>query len=130
MQHSINNRLNYLSSPTFIKLALSLVVMLFSIYLVGQLDGKTLFPTTISDPFTFSVWIDDGESWLKQNYRWLTRMIASEIRDVLYVVEDFLMLSPWLFIMALLVLISLAIGGLRLALLAIFSCLFLGGVDM
>lgn len=130
MQHSINNRLNYLSSPTFIKLALSLVVMLFSIYLVGQLDGKTLFPTTISDPFTFSVWIDDGESWLKQNYRWLTRMIASEIRDVLYVVEDFLMLSPWLFIMALLVLISLAIGGLRLALLAIFSCLFWGGVDM
>ncbi|MGE4570765.1 MAG: ABC transporter permease subunit [Gammaproteobacteria bacterium] len=130
MQYSINNRLNYLSSPAFIKLVLSLVVVLFSIYLVGQSDGKTLFPTAISDPFTFSMWIDDGESWLKQNYRWLTRMIASEIRDVLYVVEDFLMLSPWLFIMALLVLISLAIGGLRLALLAIFSCLFWGGVDL
>jgi glycine betaine/proline transport system permease protein len=130
MQHSINNRINYLSSPAFIKLALVLVVMLFSVFLVGQLDEKTLFPTAISDPFTFSVWIDDGESWLKQNYRWLTRMIASEIRDVLYVVEDFLMLSPWLFIMALLVLISLAIGGLKLALLAVFSCLFWGGVDL
>jgi glycine betaine/proline transport system permease protein len=129
MQNSLNNDLkpNYY---LFTRLIFAFTIVLASFYWVGQLDEKTLFPAFISDPFTFSLWVDSGETWLKQNYRWLTRMIASEIRDVLYVVEDFLMLSPWLFIMALLVLISLAIGGLRLALLAIFSCLLWGGFDM
>jgi len=130
MQTSANNRMKFLSSPFFVKLILSLIVVLLSFYWVGQADEKTLFPNEISEPFTFNVWVDNGETWLKQNYRWLTRLIAGEIRDVLYVVEDFLMLSPWLFTMAMLTLISFAIGGLRLALLAILSCLFWGGVDM
>jgi len=129
MQNYVNNNLNS-SYSFYAKLIAAFVVVLFSIYWVGQLDAKTLFPKSISDPFTFGLWVDNGETWLKQNYRWLTRLIAGEIRDVLYFVEDFLMLSPWLFIMASLTLISLAIGGLRLAFLAVLCCLFWGGVDM
>ncbi len=103
---------------------------LCSYYWATQIGAKSIFPQSISEPFTFSLWIDNGEAWLKDNYRWLTRMISHQIRDILYAVEDFLMLSPWLFIAAMLTLISLAIGGLRLALLAILCCLFWGGVDM
>jgi len=133
MQNLFVKPLNFLSLPPIskpIKLLLVFICLLFSFYWASNIDVKTTFPHAISDPFTFGLWIDNGETWLKDNYRWLTRMIAGYIRDVLYAVEDFLILSPWLFIVASLTLFSFAIGGLRLALLAICCCLFWGGVDM
>jgi glycine betaine/proline transport system permease protein len=124
---------SFLTKQTLSNSTLPLVVffvLLLSFYWASQIEAKTVFPHSISDSFAFTHWIDNGENWLKDNYRWLTRMISHQIRDILYAVEDMLMLSPWLLIVALLTLISLAIGGLRLALLAILCCLFWGGVDM
>jgi glycine betaine/proline transport system permease protein len=124
---------SFLTKQTLSNSALPLLVffvLLLSFYWASQIETKTVFPSSISDSFAFTHWIDNGETWLKDNYRWLTRMISHQIRDILYAVEDMLMLSPWLLIVALLTLISLAIGGLRLALLAICCCLFWGGVDM
>ncbi|NKB78063.1 MAG: ABC transporter permease subunit [Gammaproteobacteria bacterium] len=103
---------------------------LASLLLVRNANDVSMFPAFISDPFQFSEWINQGEEWLKKNYRWFTRMIAGGIEEVLYIVEDFLIDSPWLFILMLFVLPALAYGGLPLAILTMVGGLFWGGVGM
>ncbi len=101
-----------------------------SLYLVNNATEESEFPLAISEPFQFDVWVNDAEDWLKKNYRDFTRMIAGGIKEALYFVEDFLIDSPWIFILMLLVLPALAYGGLPLAILTIVGGLFWGGVGM
>ena len=82
------------------------------------------------DPFTFSTWINFCEDWMKDNYRWFTRMIADFVEEIYYVLEDFLIDSSWLFILSLMLLPSIAAGGLRLGLLVLVGVLFWGMVGM
>ena len=110
--------------------ALVLVGFLLSLWLVLTSTDKTVFPAFISDPFNFSGWINDGESWMKKNYRWVTRLVAGVIKEWYYSMEDFLIEAPWLFIFALIVIPTLKASGLRLTLFAVFTLLFWGFVGM
>ena len=102
-----------------------------SIFLALYSDDKTIFPIFelygySSDNFTFSSWVNAGEGWMKDNYRWFTRAIAGVIKGWYYFAEDFLIESPWLIIFLLLALPSLRVAGLRLTLFVIFTLSFWG----
>ena len=116
---------NYLFLPIVIFLAL-----IISIFLAIQSDESSTFPKFATDAFTFTAWVNQGEDYLKEHYRWITRLIASYIKVGYYGIEDFLLDSSWLFIAALIIIPSLAIGGLRLALLMLFGVFFWNAVDM
>ncbi len=103
---------------------------ILSVWLATTSADKTVFPVFISDPFNFSGWINDGESWMKKNYRWVTRLVAGVIKEWYYSVEDFLIEAPWVFIFALIVIPSLKVSGLRLTLFVVFTLLFWGFVGM
>ncbi len=121
--HSIRTRQLILAS-------LAVAVFMLSILLVVQAEDESVFPESVSSVFTFEEWVNQAEDWMKDNFRWFTRMIAGQIEVVMYLVEDFLIDSPWFLIMALMVLPALYFGGLPLALLTLFSALFWGGVGM
>ena len=115
------------------KLSLPIIIILVlitSLILVINSSSESQFPKFISDPFTFSTWINDFEIWMKNNYRWFTRMIADFVEEIYYVLEDFLIDSSWLFILSLMLLPSIAAGGLRLGLLVLVGVLFWGMVGM
>ena len=115
------------------KLSLPIIIILVlitSLILVINSSSESQFPKFISDPFTFSTWINNFEIWMKDNYRWFTRMIADFVEEIYYVLEDFLVESSWLFILALMLLPSIAAGGLRLGLLVLVGVLFWGMVGM
>ena len=115
------------------RIAYGLVIALgfiASLVLVRNATDVSELPKSISDPFQFAEWVNNAETWLRQNYREFTRMIAGGIEEALYFVEDFLIDSPWIFILMLLVLPALAYGGLPLAILTIVGGLFWGGVGM
>ena len=103
---------------------------ILSLIFVNNASDVSELPKWVSDWFRFEDWVNDAEQWLKDNYRWFTRMIAGGIEAALYLVEDFLIDSPWLFVLLLLVLPALHYGGLPLALLTVVGGLFWGGVGM
>ena len=105
-------------------------VFILSLLLVVQAEDESVFPEAVSSVFTFEEWVNQAEDWMKDNFRWFTRLIAGQIETVLYLVEDFLIDSPWFLILMLMVLPALHFGGLPLALLTLFSGLFWGGVGM
>ncbi|MXZ80815.1 MAG: ABC transporter permease subunit [Gammaproteobacteria bacterium] len=109
---------------------LALAVFILSLVLTVQAESKSAFPEAISSVFAFEEWVNQAEDWMKDHFRWFTRMIAGQIENVLFFVEDFLIDSPWLLILALMVLPALHYGGLPLALLMLISGLFWGGVGM
>jgi len=124
-----------LQIPAFNKMrlgiyAVCLILFVTSLFYVRGVEEPSEFPKSISDPFIFETWVNDAESWLKDNYRWFTRMIAGGIEEALYFVEDFLIGSPWLFILMLMVLPALYYGGLSLAIFTLIGGLFWGGVGM
>ena len=104
------------SSKSLIKYIIVLAVFVGALWLSFQNDGPSKFPKQITDEFTFTAWVNDGEDYLKKNYRWITKIIASYIKEGYYVLEDFLIDSPWLLIAAILFLPCLIAGGLRLGL--------------
>ncbi|MFT5113992.1 MAG: glycine betaine/proline transport system permease protein [Parasphingorhabdus sp.] len=124
MQQLLSNRRQLIISAAI------LVGFIISLFLVRQATDVSEMPKAISDPFKFAEWVNAAENWLKDNFRWFTRMIANGIEEVLYLVEDFLILSPWLFVLMLFVLPSLYFGGLPLAILTVCGGLFWGGVGM
>ena len=67
------------SSKSLIKYILVLAVFLGALWLSFQNDGPSKFPKQITDEFTFTAWVNDGEDYLKKNYRWITKIIASYI---------------------------------------------------
>jgi len=106
------------------------VAFALSIYLAYQSEVKSTFPKFATDAFTFTAWINAGEDYLKEHYKWITRLIASYVKLGYYGLEDFLLDSSWVFVAALMIIPSFMIGGLRLAILFIFGIYFWGAVDM
>ena len=125
-KNKILNSNNYnLLLPLLIFLAFFL-----SVYLAIQSEEKSTFPEFATDAFTFTAWINAGEDYLKDHYKWITRLIASYVKVGYYGFEDFLLDSSWLFVAALMIIPSFMVGGLRLAILFIFGIYFWGAVDM
>ena len=77
-----------------------------------------------------TAWVNDGEDYLKKNYRWMTKIIAGYIKSGYYFLEDFLIDSPWLLVASIIFLPCLIAGGLRLGLYSLFVIYFWGAVGM
>ena len=103
---------------------------IFSIYLAINSENKSTFPEFATNAFTFTAWINAGEDYLKDHYKWITRLIASYVKTGYYGIEDFLLDSSWLFVAALMIIPSFVVGGLKLAMLFAFGIFFWGAVDM
>ena len=106
------------------------LALLFSFWLVYQNEDVSEFPVFITDSFTFTAWVNQGEDYLKEHYRWITRLIASYVKDGYFMLEDFLIESPWIFVVALLLIPSLAYGGIKLGLLIVFGFMYWGMVGL
>ena len=106
------------------------MIFLGALVLSIQSEGQSKFPKSVTDEFTFTAWVNDGEDYLKKNYRWITKIIAGYIKSGYYFLEDFLIDSPWLLIASILFLPCLIAGGLRLGLYSLFVIYFWGGVGM
>ena len=101
------------NSKNIITYSAILITFLIALWLSFQSEGPSKMPKVVTDEFTFTAWVNDGEDYLKKNYRWITKIIASYIKNIYYFVEDFLLDSPWLLIAALVFLPCLIAGGLR-----------------
>ena len=117
-------------SKNIIKYFAVLLIFLGALWLSIQSEGQSKFPKSVTDEFTFTAWVNDGEDYLKKNYRWITKIIAGYIKSGYYFLEDFLIESPWLLIASILFLPCLIAGGLRLGLYSLFVIYFWGGVGM
>ena len=106
------------------------VVLLISIVAASLGAGSYPFPGAVAENFPFADWINDGEAWLKDNYRWLTKAIAGAIGDGLDRVELFLLLMPWPVSVLAVGLAALWCGGVRLALFCAAAVMFWGFVGM
>lgn len=107
-----------------------IVVLLVSIVVASLAAGSYPFPGAVAENFPFADWVNGGEAWLKDNYRWFTKAIAGAIGDGLDAVELFLLLTPWPVSILAVALVSLWCGGLRLALFCIAAMLFWGIAGM
>ena len=119
-----------ISSKNIITYSLVLLTFLVALWLSFQSEGPSKMPKVVTDQFTFTAWVNEGEDYLKKNYRWITKIIASYIKNIYYFVEDFLLDSPWLLIAALIFLPCLIAGGLRLGLYSLFVIYFWGATGM
>ena len=106
------------------------IVLLFSIWLVIQSKDVSEFPVFITDSFTFSAWVNQGEDFLKDNIKVYTRALASNVKELYVMLEDFLLDSSWVFIVALLLIPSLALGGIKLGFLILFGTMYWGMVGL
>ena len=117
-------------SKNIITYSLVILTFLVALWLSFQNDSPSKFPKVVTDEFTFTAWVNDGEDYLKKNYRWITKIIANYIKEGYYFLEDFLLDSPWLLVAAIIFLPCLIAGGLRLGLYSLFVIYFWGGVGM
>ena len=117
-------------SKKLISYVLILLTFLVALWLSTQSEGPSKFPKVVTDEFKFTAWVNDGESYLKKNYRWITKIIANYIKEGYYFLEDFFLDSPWILIAAIMVLPCLIAGGLRLGLYSCFVIYFWGAVGM
>ena len=105
------------------------IILNLSIFIIGAIayylsitnEDPTVFPKSITDEFKFTAWINAGEDYLKDNYRWITRLFASFLQAGYMALENFFVESPWILIMSLMTLPALAYGGIRLALFCMFT---------
>ncbi len=111
-------------------LAIVVLVVLLSIGITNLTTEPQEFPTTIIENFAFADTVNDGEKWLRKNYRWLTRAISGGIGFILDKVETFMLLLPWPVVILGIALPALKLGGLRLALFCVVAMLFWGVTDM
>ena len=118
------------ANKNIVKYIVVLLIFLGALVLSIQSEGQSKFPKSVTDEFTFTAWVNDGEDYLKKNYRWITKIIAGYIKSGYYFLEDFLIDSPWLLIASILFLPCLIAGGLRLGLYSLFVIYFWGGVGM
>ncbi len=107
-----------------------LITFLLALWLSFQNDAPSKFPKAVTDEFTFTAWVNDGEDYLQKNYRWATKIIANYIKGGYYFLENFLIKSPWLLVASILFLPCLIAGGLRLGLYSLFVIYFWGAVGM
>ena len=118
------------NSKNIITYSAILITFLIALWLSFQSEGPSKMPKVVTDEFTFTAWVNDGEDYLKKNYRWFTKIIAGYIKNGYYFLEDFLIDSPWLLIAAIIFLPCLIAGGLRLGLYSLFVIYFWGGTGM
>ncbi len=111
-------------------LGVGLLILAISIVVSIVASEVQKFPSAVVDNFPFAEWINQGEAWLKTNYRWLTRAISRGVGSGLDAVEMFLVLLPWPVAVVTIALVALGTGGLRLALFCIGAVLFWGAVGM
>ena len=132
MSNSINaaNNTKFKFSKNAIKYFFFFLIFVVALWLSSQSDGPSKFPKVVTDEFTFTAWVNDGEDYLKKNYRWFTKIIAGYIKVGYYFLEDFLIDSPWLLVTAILFFPCLAAGGLRLGMYSLFVVYFWGSTGM
>ena len=118
------------SSKSVISYVAIILVFLVALFLSSQSEGPSKLPKVVTDEFTFTAWVNDGEDYLKKNYRWMTKIIAGYIKSGYYFLEDFLIDSPWLLVASIIFLPCLIAGGLRLGLYSLFVIYFWGAVGM
>ncbi len=111
-------------------LAAVVAVLLISIAVASWGAGSYPFPGAVAENFPFADWVNSGEAWLKDNYRWFTKAIAGAIGDGLDWVELSLLLMPWPVSVLAVGLATLWCGGLRLALFCVSAVMFWGFVGM
>ena len=104
--------------------------IIIALILSFQNDEASVFPKFISDQFTFTAWVNEGEDYLRKNFRWFTKIIANYIKNGYYFIEDFLIDSPWILVAAIIFLPCLVAGGLRLGIYSLFTIYFWGAVGM
>ena len=109
---------------------LTFIALLFSIWLVFQSEDVSEFPVFITDSFTFTAWVNQGEDFLKDNIKVYTRAVAAYVKELYWMLEDFLLDSSWVFVVALLLIPSLAFGGIKLGLLVLFGTMYWGMVGL
>ena len=125
---SITGKSNY--SKNIVTYSVILITFLVALWLSSQSEGPSKLPKVVTDEFTFTAWVNDGEDYLKKNYRWMTKIIAGYIKSGYYFLEDFLIDSPWLLVASIIFLPCLIAGGLRLGLYSLFVIYFWGAVGM
>ena len=118
------------STKSILSYSLILLVFIIALFLSNQSEGPSKLPKVVTDEFTFTAWVNDGEDYLKKNYGWVTKIIAGYIKSGYYFLEDFLIDSPWLLIASIIFLPCLIAGGLRLGLYSLFVIYFWGAVGM
>ncbi len=104
--------------------------LLFSIWLVFQSEDVSEFPVFVTDSFTFTAWVNQGEDFLKDNIKVYTRAVAAYVKELYWMLEDFLLDSSWVFIAALLLIPSLAFGGIKLGFLVLSGTMYWGMVGL
>ena len=114
----------------FIIPGLTFIALVFSIWLVFQSEDVSEFPAFVTDSFTFTAWVNQGEDFLKDNIKVYTRAVASYVKELYWMLEDFLLDSSWVFVVALLLIPSLAFGGIKLGLLVLFGTMYWGMVGL
>ncbi len=127
VQKTLENKNN---TKNIIKYSLILLVFIGALFLSTQNDGPSKFPKVVTDEFTFTAWVNEGEDYLKKNYRWITKILANYIKAGYYFLEDFLLESPWILVAAILTLPCFIVGGLKLGLFSCFVIYFWGAVGL
>tara|TARA_B100000686_G_scaffold176004_1_gene183080 strand:+ start:2124 stop:4244 length:2121 start_codon:yes stop_codon:yes gene_type:complete len=125
-----NSSVSQINIKRLIVQGLVFIALLFSFWLVFQREDVSEFPVFITDSFTFTAWVNQGEDYLKEHYRWITRLIASYVKAGYFILEDFLLEAPWVFVVGLLLIPSLAYGGIKLGLLILFGFMYWGMVGL
>ena len=76
---SITGKSNY--SKNIVTYSVILITFLVALWLSSQSEGPSKMPKVVTDEFTFTAWVNDGEDYLKKNYRWFTKIIAGYIKN-------------------------------------------------
>ena len=72
------------STKSILTYSLILLVFIIALFLSNQSEGPSKLPKVVTDEFTFTAWVNDGEDYLKKNYRWVTKIIAGYIKSGYY----------------------------------------------
>ena len=124
---SLNNKSRF---SLYLTPSLIFFGIVIALILSFQNEEASVFPKFISDQFTFTAWVNEGEDYLKKHFRWFTKIIASYIKNGYYFIEDFLIDSPWILVVAILFLPCFATGGLGLGIYSLFTMYFWGATGM
>lgn len=113
-----------------IGLIASLAALAGALILLFTMGGEQSWPETVTSRFPFAEWVNQAQTWLEDNFKWLTRAVGKVVVDLMETVELFLWTAPWLVVVALFTIPALAYGGLRLALVALACIWIWGAFDM
>ena len=72
---------------------LALIGLSLAVIVYGPADQE--FPDQALGLLNFADWVNQGEVWLRENYRWFTRTISGGVGWAFELLENFLLLQPW-----------------------------------